>query len=428
MPAQLEQPRISVVIPTYNAPDLLRATLHQLTRQTLPADQFEVIVADDGSADDASRAVLREFEGCLRTGYYYQPDLGFRAAAARNGGARMAKAPVLCFLDTGALAGPDFLRRHLAEHATSERRVVIGYAHGYNPDHPPQALAEVVDTLTPEQLVERFGEDPAFLDIRHPHFEACDFDPQRRTICWNLLFSLNFSVRADDMWAVGGFDEEFRGWGGEDLELGYRLAGRGLRFRVSRQAWVVETPRHHDIPALLGQFRENVGRCLRRRPDPVMEMGWALIGMNRPFFDWDAEYRKFLTLAGEAGAQVADELAAAAKRIPAGDRVAVFGAGARVPEDLGDAVVLDFDRALLDQVSGRSDGRSDGRAEGPAAEGRNARSEATIHAIGLRTPLPDASVDTVVITSRLAGLWPRWREDLLSEAHRVGRCVLRTFD
>jgi glycosyltransferase involved in cell wall biosynthesis len=414
MPVQLEQPRISVVIPTYNAPDSLRATLHQLTRQSLPASEFEVIVADDGSQDGTARAVLAEFSDRLRTGYYFQEDLGNRVSAARNGGARLATAPVLCFLDTGALAGPDFLAEHLAEHESGPR-AVIGYAHGYNPDHPPQALAEVIDTLTPEEMVARFGRNPEFLDIRHRHFEACGFDPHNRTICWNLLFTLNFSVRAEDMWAVGGFDEELTGWGGEDLELGYRLAEHGVRFTISRSAWVVETPRYHDIKTLLGEFRENIALCLRRRPDPVMEVGWALIGMNRPFFDWDVEYRNLLTWQQESAPRVTDELEAAAKRIPTGDRVAVFGAGAQIPESLGAALLFDFDRALLDQALADLSTRT--------GTGTNE----AIHAIGLRTPLPDDSVDTVVLTSRLAGLWPRWRDDILSEAHRIGRSVLRTF-
>jgi len=45
------------------------------------------------------------------------------------------------------------------------------------------------------------------------------------------------------------------------------------------------------------------------------------------------------------------------------------------------------------------------------------------HAIGLRTTLPDQSVDRVLITSRLAGLWPRWGAEILAEARRIGRKV-----
>jgi hypothetical protein len=43
--------------------------------------------------------------------------------------------------------------------------------------------------------------------------------------------------------------------------------------------------------------------------------------------------------------------------------------------------------------------------------------------IGIRTPLRTGSVDTVIITSRLGGLWDRWGEQVLAEAHRIGRQV-----
>lgn len=50
-------PLVSVVIPTYNRSALLRRTLESLTLQALPAAQFEVIVADDGSSDDTCSVV-----------------------------------------------------------------------------------------------------------------------------------------------------------------------------------------------------------------------------------------------------------------------------------------------------------------------------------------------------------------------------------
>ena len=43
------------------------------------------------------------------------------------------------------------------------------------------------------------------------------------------------------------------------------------------------------------------------------------------------------------------------------------------------------------------------------------------HAIGLRTALPAKSADVVIVTSRLSGLWPRFGNQILREAGRVGQ-------
>jgi len=44
-------PHVSVIIPTYNRKDSLLRTLDSLSRQTYPAECFEVIVVDDGGCD-----------------------------------------------------------------------------------------------------------------------------------------------------------------------------------------------------------------------------------------------------------------------------------------------------------------------------------------------------------------------------------------
>ncbi|MFC8845401.1 MULTISPECIES: glycosyltransferase family A protein [unclassified Micromonospora] len=93
-------PQLSVVIPTYNRAPLLRKTLTSLTEQRDPPP-FEVIVADDGSADDTEQ-VAEEFSDRLAIRYRYQEDQGFRPAKARNMGAAIARAPILVFLDSGS--------------------------------------------------------------------------------------------------------------------------------------------------------------------------------------------------------------------------------------------------------------------------------------------------------------------------------------
>jgi len=62
-------PLISVIIPTFNRAELLRLSLRSLTRQSLPKQDFEVIVIDDGSSDH-TRQVCRELEKSLRLRYF----------------------------------------------------------------------------------------------------------------------------------------------------------------------------------------------------------------------------------------------------------------------------------------------------------------------------------------------------------------------
>jgi glycosyltransferase involved in cell wall biosynthesis len=411
MPVTGRHPKISVIIPTYNRKKLLRETLLQLARQTLPADEFEVIVADDGSSD-GTREVVDSFSGQLQMGYHFQEDLGFRVATARNEGARLATAPVLCFIDTGALPGPDFLRGHLTEHDDTVHVAVIGFMYGYNPiSDPLKAAGDLLETLSPAELIARFGEDPAFADIRYKHLLSCGFDLSSRAIPWNQFFSGNCSVRTSDFWDAGGFDESFNGWGGEDVELGLRLYRRGLTFRITRDGWLIDYPHERpDISVMKKQYRDNLDRYVRRTPEPAMEICFGMLSRNIPLFRWDDLFRELNEWSGKVRElTVAGEVAEAAGSVPADERIAILGCGAELPASLPPAIAMDFDRSLLDQAltSGRHVG---------------------YNSVGLRTPLADQSVDTVIITSRLSGPWERWHEEVTQEAQRIGRRVVRTFD
>ena len=146
MSEPMDTPQASVVIPTYNRSDKLSKTLETMTEQDIDPSSFEVIIADDGSSDDTVD-VMKSFAGRLRLKYYFQADEGFRAGAARNGGARLAAAPILIFLDSGTLAGPGLVSGHLALHAASEeRRAVIGYCYGYDAFRDELWVPEGFDT------------------------------------------------------------------------------------------------------------------------------------------------------------------------------------------------------------------------------------------------------------------------------------------
>ncbi|HJS57065.1 MAG TPA: glycosyltransferase, partial [Vicinamibacteria bacterium] len=50
----MSAPRLSVVIPSYDGRPMLAACLQSLRSQTLAREAFEIVVVDNGSADDTA--------------------------------------------------------------------------------------------------------------------------------------------------------------------------------------------------------------------------------------------------------------------------------------------------------------------------------------------------------------------------------------
>lgn len=97
-------PSIALVIPAYNEAQLLPRLLDSIDvarRQfTAGADAVDVIVADNGSTDDT--AAIAHSRGCAIASVSKR-----MIAAARNGGAALATAPILCFVDADMQLHPD---------------------------------------------------------------------------------------------------------------------------------------------------------------------------------------------------------------------------------------------------------------------------------------------------------------------------------
>ena len=154
----------------------------------------------------------------------------------------------------------------------------------------------------------------------------------------------------------------------------------------------------------------NIGRFLVKHRNPLVEI-CALRLTTDVLMTVDQFYGDLLDWTGQIrGTDVYEELEAARATVDHLDvaRMAVFGCGAKIPADWPQALLLDVDAEALAAAS-------DGGRHG------------TIHSIGARTELPEQSFDLVVITSRLAGLWPRWGDAVMAEAKRIAPQVHLTF-
>ena len=97
---------VSVIIPTHNRRDLLRAAIDSVLAQTYP--EIEIIVVDDGSTDDTTEA-MAQYIG--RIVYLRQSNQG--VAATRNAGIRAATGEYLTFLDDDDLMLPTKIERQV---------------------------------------------------------------------------------------------------------------------------------------------------------------------------------------------------------------------------------------------------------------------------------------------------------------------------
>jgi glycosyltransferase involved in cell wall biosynthesis len=203
--------RFSVVIPAWNEERLLPLLLDSLAearrRYTGGGQAIEVIVADNASTD--ATAAIAAQGGAVVT-----PVPRRSIAAARNGGAALARGEVLCFLDADSRAHPELFNAMGA--ALSDPEVGLG-ASGIRYERTSPGIRFVMALATP--LLRMMG-----LDL-------------------GAVF-----VRRADLEAVGGFDESLLAF--EDLDLMLRVKRRcrtrGQRFRRLAGVETITSARKFD--------------------------------------------------------------------------------------------------------------------------------------------------------------------------------------
>ncbi len=108
MQSTTTDPLVSVLIPTFNRPDLLRLAVKSVLDQTL--EDLEVIVIDDASAND-NRRLVEEFNDDRIS--YVRHDTNKGLPGARNTGVRLARGKFVAFLDDDDHWMPDKLEQQL---------------------------------------------------------------------------------------------------------------------------------------------------------------------------------------------------------------------------------------------------------------------------------------------------------------------------
>ncbi len=278
----MQPPEISVVVPTYNRLDTLAHVIPTLLAQDLPPSSFEVLVCDSNSNDGTAEylAGVHAEHPNIR----HLPGAYTGRAMARNAGIDAAQGEVVLFNDSDILASPDLLSRHLRHHRERTDIAVVG-------------LEVQVKDL----------EDYAY-KREHPEARGFLHKSTRKTLPWLYFLTGNASVRRADLLRVGKFDEDFTGYGHEDLELGYRLQRAGITILYEPNAinYHCQDVPHEDQKEKMKLAGRSTVRFYRKHPDFNVQLNLGMtpvsLGLhsmltNMPallgFFDSRAKKSKF---------------------------------------------------------------------------------------------------------------------------------------
>lgn len=219
---------VSLIISTYNAPVALLRTLESVASQT--EYPHEVIVADDGSAEDTA-AVVRKFaeSAPFTLRHVWHEDRGFRLGAIRNKAIAAAEGDYIVQIDGDILLHPRFVEDH--RHYARKGAFACGSRVLLGERLTEDIFRDGIRGITPwtRDILNRKNA------LRSPMLAAAVGSIASGKLKYR---GCNMAFWRDDLVAVNGYDENYSGWGCEDHDLVARLINNGVEFLPLRHVAV----------------------------------------------------------------------------------------------------------------------------------------------------------------------------------------------
>lgn len=183
----------SIIIPTYNRANQLSRAMKSLIELNFNSSQYEIIVIDNGSKDGTRQVVekyISEYhKNTIR--YFYDNIPGL--LTGRHRGAKEAKSEILIFIDDDICADKGWLGAIVD---TFERYPDVSIVGG-------KCLP--LYEISPPDWLDYFwqhipGEGKMLCDL-----SLCDFGDKEKSIDPTWVFGLNFSIRREALYELGGF-------------------------------------------------------------------------------------------------------------------------------------------------------------------------------------------------------------------------------
>jgi glycosyltransferase involved in cell wall biosynthesis len=231
--------RVSLIITTYNRPEVLSLVFKSIEDQTLHPD--EIIIADDGSGN-STKECIDDFQrsSSISIIHSWQEDKGFRVAKSRNKAIAKSNYEYIILIDGDVILHEKFIENHL-NHA--EKNFFV---------QGPRVLLN--ESIT-KKIIDNQNKNLSLFSrgLRNRKNSIYSIFLSRifikRKNYLKGIKTCNLAFYKSDCIQVNGFNNDIEGWGREDSEFAIRLMNNGINRKnihfnmIQFHLWHKETSR-----------------------------------------------------------------------------------------------------------------------------------------------------------------------------------------
>lgn len=220
-------PTCTVLIATYNWHEALNLCVRSLWNQSVLPQ--EIIICDDGSGEETALSIkLLQQKSPVPIRHVWQEDNGYQAASAINKGAAIAASDYLIQTDADMILHRHFVKDHLT-HAKSK---VFYCGNRYNiSEEISESILQSGDFKVPARLIVSRNMRKRW---RVKFLQKISIELYKIKDMHTYVASCNLAYWKKDFLSVNGYDENFTGWGFEDIEYALRLMNNGIELKFIR--------------------------------------------------------------------------------------------------------------------------------------------------------------------------------------------------